>query len=197
MNHEERLITLAKSLREVRQAIGVLETLGFNTAALSEEYASLRTELETYVPKDYPEKYRIRNNPVDITEHLTGNRDMLPSVLHSPSSNGRIYTLTKGQRAILRERYGMTPTKEVKVLEVSTWPAAPTCVQHIVITSTEHVPEHRRHLLNRAVIDDWVTFCTAAEAIDIEVDVHDDGEKSTKPTKPGNEKFADLLSQYL
>lgn len=196
MTREEQLIHVSKNSVNLTRALLTLETAGLDVHSLRTDLNGLRHELETYVPPSYPERYRIRSTPIDITEHLTGNRDLIPALLHAPTSQGRIYTLTKGQRTILRERYGMTPTTEVKLLELAVWPAAPTCVQHVVISSTEHVPDTRKHVLNRAVIDDWVTFCEASEAIDKEVDLVKEDEKQTKKSI-SHESFNDLLSQYL
>lgn len=166
MNHEEQLIHVGKNARQIRLALTVLEDADLLLDAQHSRFTATLAELERYTPASYPDQFRIRSTPIDITEHLTEKRDMIPANLHPTTSPGRAYTLTKGQRAILRERYGMTPTKEVVVNEIAVWPAAPTCVRHISLRSTEHVPEHRRHLLNAAVIEDWTAFCEAAQAID-------------------------------
>lgn len=199
MTTEEQLINITKSARGIRNAISVLESAGLDTSEVSAEFHGLLHSAESYVPANYPEAYRVRSVPLSITEHLTEDRDMTCANLHSPSSNGRIYTLTKGQRAVLRERYGMTPTKEVVVTEIAVWPAAPTCVQHILVRSTEHVPDSRHHVLNAATITDWVAFCTAARAIDeAEVDVDEDTPRTKKQQTAAAERqrFQDLLSQY-
>lgn len=199
MTTEEQLINITKSARAIRNALSVLEAAGLDARVCIFEFRELLEKAETYIPAGYPEAYRIRSVPLSITEHLTEDRDMTCANLHSPSSNGRIYTLTKGQRAVLRERYGMTPTKEVVVTEIAVWPAAPTCVQHILVRSTEHVPDSRHHVLNAATITDWVAFCTAARAIDeAEVDVDEDTPRTKKQQSAAAERqrFQDLLSQY-
>lgn len=166
MTTEEQLILVAKTSKEIRSALTVLENAGFKITELEETYLTLRLRMETYVPANYPDSYRIRSAPLSISEHLTESRDLIPANLHSPTSNGRIYTLTSAQRSVLSKRYGMTPTKEVKLVELAVWPASPTCVRHIIIASTDHVPAHRKHLLSSAVIDDWVTFCHAVETVE-------------------------------
>jgi hypothetical protein len=177
MNHEERLIHIAKEGKPIRDALGVLERAGFDLTSIETDFSILREAIETYSPPDYPDEYRIRKTPIDITEHLMGETEMVPIMLHSPSSNGRAYKLTAGQRAVLRERYGMTPTKEVIVSEVAVWPGAPTCVRHIVLRSTEHVPSNRKHVLNSCVIDNWVEFCRAVATADDNVRVTNDKER--------------------
>jgi len=160
---EERLISVEQNAKKLLDALKTLDNSGIRIDESFAEFTRLHEEAARYVPKDYPEAYRIRATARSITEHLTENRDMLPVNLHSPSSNGRIYKLTPAQRSVLAERYGMTPTTEVIVSEIDVWPAAPTCVRSITIKSTEHVPEHRRHILSACVITDWVNFCRAVE----------------------------------
>jgi hypothetical protein len=163
MTHEEQLIHVAKNRKKLREAIDVLDSASLPVREAAQRLADLITESETHVPTSYPSAFRIRSSARPITEHLTENRDMIPVNLHSPSSNGRIFTLTPAQRSVLADRYGMTPTTEVVVSEVDVWPADPTCVRSITLKSTEHVPEHRRHVLSACVIEDWVSFCTAVE----------------------------------
>lgn len=163
MTHEDQLLLVTKSARDIREALHVLESANLPVSEATVRFRALLEQADTHVPTDYPTAFNIRATARPISEHLTENRDMIPVNLHSPSSNGRIFTLTPAQRSVLAERYGMTPTTEVVVSEIDVWPAAPTCVRSLTLRSTEHVPEHRRHILSACVITDWVNFCRAVE----------------------------------
>lgn len=163
MTPEDQLIHIIRHRHALREAVDVLERAALPTDEVARALRTLIARADTYIPASYPTAYRIRATARSVTEHLTENRDMIPANLHSPTSNGRIFTLTSAQRGILAERYGMTPTTEVVVTEVDVWPADTTCVRSITIKSTEHIPDTRKHILSACVIDDWVAFCTAVD----------------------------------
>jgi hypothetical protein len=74
---------------------------------------------------------------------------------------GRSYVLTPGQRAVLREWYGLTPTRTITLQEVALWPET-RHPRRIIIRSDEHVHSGRRHVLVSATIDRPGQFFTAA-----------------------------------
>jgi hypothetical protein len=107
-----------------------------------------------------------------IATHFEG---AAPQELH-PSAlwKGYSYSLSPAQRAILRETYGLTPTKTVTLEWVELWPAT----QHprsMCIRSDMHVdPRNRKHVLCRAVIREVGTFFRTAAELDAQ-----DKDKST------------------
>jgi hypothetical protein len=74
---------------------------------------------------------------------------------------GRSYVLTPGQRAVLREWYGLTPTRTITLQEVALWPGT-RHPRRVIIRSDEHVHSGRRHVLVSATIDRPGQFFTAA-----------------------------------
>lgn len=196
----EQLLALQRNRQAVLRALDLLDGLGLDTDALRNELVLAIAELYSFVPTA-PAEFHIRSAPIPISDHLTLGRDMLPCNLHPVSSAGRAYTLTKGQRAVLKDQFGLTPTAEVIVDEIATWPAAPTIVAYILIRSSEHVPASRRHLLNAATITDWVSFCARAKSIDEEAETITparqrqlDAKKVSQPTQPTMAALLDLYS---
>lgn len=172
MTHEEQLIHVARNQRQIVEALNVIEAAKIDGALVSglrTQFDSLRRQLETHVPKEYPQSARIRLTPLSLTDHLE-SQEMIPSNLHE-SNAGRMYKLTKGQRQVLRDRYHLTPTKEVVLVDIQVWPAARDCVRSVTIKSTEHVPENRKHLLNACVIDDWAAFCEAVRIAEANAEI--------------------------
>ncbi len=206
MQLTDKLAHVVRHAGEIRRALDVLRSASLDDGNLTElehEVQSVILTAENFVPAEYPDRFRIRAVPVPISEHIAGDNVMTCSNLHAPSSNGRSYTLTPGQRTVLRDRYGMTPTKTVVVEEIAIWPAAPTCVRHVILRSNEHVPNTRKHVLNRAIIDDWVSFCDAALTIDSQEAEsasstgNEDQTAKKKIVKAGNENMIDLFNSYL
>lgn len=166
----KKLLNVHKSQASLRAALTRLEEAGIDVSQASADFKATLAAFETHIPGDIPTEFHIRSSPIPFGDHVMLGNEMLPVNLHPASSAGRAYKLTKGQRAVLRDQFGMTPTTEVIVDEIAVWPAAPTAVAHIVIRSTEHIPDRRRHVLNAAVITDWAGFCSRAKSIDEEVD---------------------------
>lgn len=81
---------------------------------------------------------------------------------------GYSYVLSPGQRAILRETYGLTPTMTVTLGWIERWPG--TAHPHsLLLTSDVHVdPRNRKHTLTQCVIRNVGEFLRISAEADAE-----------------------------
>lgn len=82
--------------------------------------------------------------------------------------SNRQYTLSSGQRDILRSRHGMTPTKDVLIQDVALFKGT-NLISQFTLCSTEHIDvRRRRHVLTEVVICPASAFFSQAAARDKE-----------------------------
>lgn len=148
----------------IEAALRVLEGHGFDVKSLWRELATRVSTWERGTPSEDDVRYTLPSVQPDLLNHLVdgAKQTLSPSVMW----NGYSYTLTPGQRSILRDTYGLTPTQTVTVAWVEAWPGT----QHprvMKLTSDLHVdPRNRRHVLVSAVINDVGTFFKNAMELD-------------------------------
>lgn len=152
---------------QIEGALRTLESHGFDVKALWRELSTRVSTWERGTPSEDDTRYTLPSVQPDLLNHLIDgrNQDLHPSVMW----NGYSYTLSPGQRSILRDTYGLTPTQTVTVAWVEAWPGT-QYPRVMKLTSDLHIdPRNRKHVLVSAVINDVGTFFkTAAELDDAE-----------------------------
>lgn len=148
----------------IETALRVLESHGFDVKALWRELSTRQSTWERGTPSEDDVRYTLPATQPDLVSHLIDGKNATLEVARL--WNGYSYTLTPGQRSILRDTYGLTPTQTVTVAWVEPWPGT----QHprvMKLTSDLHVdPRNRKHVLVSAVINDVGTFFRNAQELD-------------------------------
>lgn len=190
-------------------AIAVLRAYGYDTSALELE-AALRTYYEQFcTPTETDLAYaRFRTPAVrDLDEapvrpHFWEERR--PRVLGCDTLwTGHLVSLSPGQRAILRDKYGMTPTAQIEVLEVERFSKPyEEYVRAVTVRSTTPA-EARRHVLSLVRITHFGNFLEAAFNLDAslrEIGVEgSEKQPTTKATQRQKERqklVDELAEQY-
>lgn len=158
------------SRQSVEAALRVLDAEGYDVKPLWQALSTRIADHERGVPDVDDVKYLLPTVPPTTAQHFDGSR---PQPLTASSLwQGFSYSLTKGQRNLLRESYGLTPTMTVTCGWVETWPGT----QHpraMCLVSDVHVdPKNRRHVLTKATIRNVGRFFRLAEEMDAVVDVN-------------------------
>lgn len=149
----------------IEGALRTLDVHGFATQELWRELASRIATYERGTPGEADMRYTCPTVAPDIATHFTEGgvpQELSASVMWA----GYSYSLTPGQRAVLRDTYGLTPTQTVTVDFIEMWPGT----QHprsVKLRSDVHVdPRNRRHVLTQCVIRDVATFFADAQEHD-------------------------------
>lgn len=154
-----------RDLDRARELVKQLTALGMDTSQLRRDLSEVEARSEGS-PTEDDLRYVIPTVPPTTLEHFVdGEPQILSAEVLWP---GMSYTLTPGQRAVLRETYGLTPTATVTVSLIECWPGT----QHprmMKVTSDLHVdPRHRKHVLTSCIIRGVGTFLRTASEFDSE-----------------------------
>lgn len=99
---------------------------------------------------------------------------------------GMAYSLTPGQRDVIRDRFNMTPAPLVEVLECAMYEDN-VHIRRVTLKSCEHVDPRRRAMMTKFSIDAWGQFCADAKQRD--ADREEAKEKAQSESEaPGNGK---------
>ena len=153
--------TFDKEIHALRE----LERAGFDVKELWRELESRRAAVECGTPTEDDLRYELPTECPKTESHLGGGNELL-----SPSRlwNGLSYALTPGQRGLLKDLYGLTPTMTVTVLWVEPWPGT-RHPRRMCLRSDLHVADVRRkHVLTQAVIGKVGEFFRLAAERDVE-----------------------------
>ena len=121
---------------------------------------------------------------------------------------GMAYSLTPGQRDVIRDRFNMTPAPLVEVIECAMY-ADNVHIRRVTLKSCEHVDSRRRAMMTKFSIDAWGQFCADAKQRDADREEAkaggpDESEapgngKTVKPAKAPSAKavnLAQLMNEY-
>lgn len=157
--------TIEHHRHAIESALRVLDAHGFVTAPLWRDLAERSARHERGTPGEADKKYTCPATAPDIATHFA-ERGVPQELAASVMWVGYSYALTPGQRGVLRDTYGLTPTQTVTVEWVEMWPGT----QHprsVKLKSDIHVdPRNRKHVLTSCVIRDVAAFFTAASELD-------------------------------
>jgi hypothetical protein len=186
-------------LRIARSLIQELHALGAPTVMLSKWLANRASEFRAK-PSEADLRWPVEQ-PTVVAEHITLGNDR--PVLSCKLQVGRAYSLTPGQRDVVRDWFNMTPAPLIEVLEVALYPGT-QYIQRVTLKSCEHVDPRRRRVMTKFAIDKWGEFCSQAKQRDTERaearegDPVDDDE-SDKPAKKSTKKqplLSELMNEY-
>ena len=213
-----------EGLRAINGAIRTLGEWGLPTRlvmeALDERLEEQRVQ-PTEVDRLWPLARRI-----SITEHLVPNvKEVVTSaagvdVVLSHGSDrerptlscrmqvGMAYSLTPGQRDVIRDRFNMTPAPLVEVIECAMYEDG-VHIRRVTLKSCEHVDPRRRAMMTKFSIDAWGQFCADAKQRDADREEAKAGgpdeseatgdRKTVKPVKAPSAKavnLAQLMNEY-
>lgn len=139
---------------EVESALRVLERFEFPpdlVKPLWHELAHRVGTAERGEPTDDDRRYELPEVAPSLLEHfLDGENQVL-----SPTKmwNGYSYTLTPGQRGLLRDLYELTPTATVTLAWVEPWPGTRHPYRMKLVSDLHIDPRLRKHVLKEVVIN--------------------------------------------
>lgn len=219
----------AAELQRIAQLLVQLTQLGVPTKA-ADEWLAVRMESLTAMPTEVDRKWPwAGKGKTSITEHLVPNvKEIVKSasgvdvvLSHGSAAErptlscrlqvGMAYSLTPGQRDVIRDRFNMTPAPLVEVIECAMY-ADGVHIRRVTLKSCEHVDPRRRAVMTKFSIDAWGQFCAdakqrdldreeAKEKVQSESEAPDAGGKS-KPTKAPKApsvravNLAQLMNEY-
>lgn len=187
--------TRINGLEHIVQCLRTLESYGYDTVALWREHNEWLATLDERKPTDLDRHWATRADaPTPIEQHFiqelrfpiyanddssdlehyelkpTGwrvEKQYRPELLSGSNCfKDRQYTLTPGQRDVLRTRHGLTPAAVVVVTDVALFTGT-SVVWSVTIKSAEHIdPRRRKHVLSEVVIAPASKFFQDGAAID-------------------------------
>ena len=150
--------------QETETALRLLESQGFDVKQLWRELSDKIAREERGTPTTDDARYVLPSVAPTLAEHFVDGRN--PTLEAGKMWEGYSYTLSPGQRAVLRETYGLTPTATVTLGWVERWPG--TSHPHsMMLKSDVHVdPRNRKHVLAQCVIRNVGEFLRVASEAD-------------------------------
>lgn len=147
------------------QAISTLKSLGLNTKGIEDQLAE-KADAAIAQPSEFDLLYSLAT-PASWLPHFEHG---VPTLSPSTIRVGARLTLTPGQRATLRERYEMTPTRVVEVVNFELYPGT-KAIKWLTLRSDLHVPEsHRKHILVHCLISDFGNWYRSSVELDQEAE---------------------------
>jgi len=185
LNHKDRIET----------ALRYLESHGLPVGPLWAEHDARIRAFDTAEATDLDKKYELPVDQPTIPEHFLDGKPQVLDANHAWP--GYSYSLTPGQRAWLRDNYGLTPTATVTITGIARWPGT-RHPQMISLRSDIHVdPRQRKHVLVEAVIREPGRFFTESAAHDAKLEAARTVNEAKKGGKAPREKKIADLSSYL
>lgn len=216
-----------EGLRAINGAIRTLGEWGLPTRIVMEALDE-RLEEQRVQPTEVDRMWPLAGR-VSITEHLVPNvKEIVTSAsgmdvvlshggdrerptLSCRMRVGMAYSLTPGQRDVIRDRFNMTPAPLVEVIECAMY-SDNIHIRRVTLKSCEHVDPRRRAMMTKFSIDAWGQFCADAKQRDAdreeakagsqaESEAPGDGKtvKPVKATKAPSAKavnLAQLMNEY-
>lgn len=213
-----------EGLRAINGAIRTLGEWGLPTRLVMEALDE-RLEEQRVQPTEVDRLWPLARR-VGITEHLVPNvKEVVTSasgvdvvLSHGSAAErptlscrmqvGMAYSLTPGQRDVIRDRFNMTPAPLVEVIECAMYEDG-VHIRRVTLKSCEHVDPRRRAMMTKFSIDAWGQFCADAKQRDADREEAkaggpDESEapgngKTVKPVKAPSAKaanLAQLMNEY-
>jgi hypothetical protein len=169
-------------IEQIEAALRVLEAYGYTTLPLWTEHNEWLAASEARLPDAEDLKWAAQHEPSTVEEHSQAGQFEVLSAARCHS--GRQYTLSPGQRDVLRARHGMTPTKDILIRDVALFKGT-NLISQFTLCSTEHIDmRRRRHVLTEVVIAPASAFFSKAAQLDKEHEA-EQVEADTKRVKEG------------
>jgi hypothetical protein len=160
--------TRINAIPTIEQALKTLEAFGYDASSVWSQHNAWLVQLDERAPTDHDARWAKRNKePSALADHFDKNG--VPEVLSAANAfKDRHYSLSPGQRDVLRNRYGLTPAKTIILTDVALFPGT-NIIWSVNIRSAEHIDiTRRRHVLAAAVIAPVAKFFDDAQARDKE-----------------------------
>ena len=160
-------------------AVRLLALLGYDLADIHRQHTTKLAEHESGQPTDLDLKYKL-----NVPESWVSHFEEVPLLSCFTIRVGAQFKLTSGQRRVLRDMAGLTPTRIITILDLELFPGT-RAVRSLTIGSNIHTPEHlRRHVLTKWTITSFGDFMERAYLADVAVgDVTVTDEKTKTSTK--------------
>lgn len=137
----------------IESALLKLHSHGFDVKALWAEHRKRLAKLDVTELTDEDHTWATVGAKVPLSEHWEN-----PLLRASRLVVGRQFTLTPGQRSVLRNRTGLTPTEKIEVTAMVMYPGTQV-VFSMTLRSCLHVdPRLRKHLLVETVLQPAAEF---------------------------------------
>jgi hypothetical protein len=147
-----------------RAAVDTLDAQGFDTAEIRREKAA--REVRTIRTPNASDLAFPLNTPASWLPHFVNGQP--PVLTNSTLRVGARLQLSPGQRSTLRERYELTPTKVVEVVNIELFEGT-KMIRELVLRSDLHVSEHqRKHILVHCRISDFGAWYGSSVELDRE-----------------------------
>lgn len=163
--------TRINSLAQVESALRVLTAQGYDTQALWAEHNAWLEAMERRPVTEFDRQWATRLARMSLGEHYSRVKDrdgwdvgneaavLAASLCHA----GRQFRLSPGQRAVLREWYGLTPTRLVELVGVETF-ADCDVISAFTIRNAQHIDaRERRHALVEVRVHPAAEFFAAGK----------------------------------
>lgn len=157
--------TRINAIPTIEQAMKTLSAFGYDVSTVWTQHNTWLATLDERAPDDVDRQFgQRRKEPSSIEEHFQAKaseknaqgdkqHNNEPELLSAANCfKDRHYTLTPGQRDVLRNRYGLTPAQHIIVTDVALFKGT-NIIWSVTIKSAEHIdPRRRRHVLHAACI---------------------------------------------
>jgi len=164
-------------------AVRLLVELDYDLSGLYAQHQKRLDDRERGTPTALDLKYAL-NVPTSWAAHFDGG---VPYFGVSTLRVGGQLLLTSGQRKVLNDMAGLTPTRTITILDIDFYPGT-TAVRTLTIGSNLHVPDHKRkHVLSKWTLTNFGEFMQLAHDAQVTINsvkvTEEKIPKGTKPTK--------------
>lgn len=172
-------------------AVRLLALLGYDLADIHRQHTTKLAEHESGQPTDLDLKYKL-----NVPESWVSHFEEVPLLSCFTIRVGAQFKLTSGQRRVLKDMAGLTPTRTITILDLELFPGT-RAVRTLTIGSNIHIPEHqRRHVLTKWTISAFGDFMERAYLADVETNDVKVIEKETKTSVKVARKVKTLEEMY-
>lgn len=179
-------------------AVALLRKLDYDLADVYKQHAEKLAGYEASLPTDLDVKYQL-STPKSWAGHYELVAGDCPEFSTSTIRVGGQFTLSAGQRKVLKDLAGLTPTRTITITDLELFPNS-QAVRRLAIRSNQHIPDNRKHVLISWTITSFGDFMQRAHDAEVTIaatKVADEKAnkpgKVTKPTKTIEQIAADYI----
>lgn len=146
-------------------AIRLLASLDYDLTDIYRQHEVKRVEHETGQPTDLDLKYQLQ-----VPKSWISHFEEVPILGVGTIRIDAQFRLSPGQRKVLKDMAGLTPTRTITVTDLDLYPNT-TAVRTLTIRSNVHIPEHqRKHVLVKWTITSFGDFMQRAYDAEVEIE---------------------------
>jgi hypothetical protein len=153
-------LTRINAIAQVETALKTLAAYGYNVTSVWAEHNAWLASLDVRAVTDHDRTWATQlPEPANVADHMAGGTF---EVLTAARAHvGRQYTLSPGQREVLRDAYGLTPTETITLIDVELFPSEDV-IWSLTLKSNEHIDPKRKHVLREVVLQPAAAFFESA-----------------------------------